>query len=381
MILKSQRHLFDMPRETIYLNAAYMTPSTRRMHEIAIEGSANMMHPWEMSAASFYDEAEATRTEIGSLLNIDPECVAFIPAASYGAAVAAKNLPVGAGQYILLLEGQFPSNVYPWMTLAKEKGAKLLFVKAPADDDWTAEIISEIEAHGDQIAMAALPNVHWANGCLIDLEQVSAALKKNGSTLVLDVTQSLGAVPLDVAAVDPDFMFLAGYKWMFGPYSTGFMYVAPRHLGGRPLEQNWISRRGSEDFARLVDYTDEYQAGARRFDVGERSNFILMPLVREGIRQVSNWGINNIRDSCEAMTDQLADIFVEQGFTCIDKDKRSPHILAVKVGLEAGERMMPGLKDAGVVLSLRGDMLRISPHLWVDSDDMERFETLLKSTK
>lgn len=378
MILKSQRHLFDMPRETIYLNAAYMTPSTKRMHDIASKGSAAMMHPWEMAASSFYDTAEATRTEIGALLNIDPECLAFTPAASYGAAVAAKNLSVGAGQYILLLEGQFPSNVYPWMTLAKEKGAEILFVKAPADDDWTAEIISEIEAHGERIALAALPHVHWANGCLIDLERVSAALKKNDSALVLDVTQSLGAVPIDVAAVDPDYMFLAGYKWMFGPYSTGFLYVAPRHLGGSPLEQNWISRQGSEDFARLVDYTDQYQDGARRFDVGERSNFILMPLVREGIRQVAEWGIENIRESCETMTDQLAGIFAKQGYECIAKDKRSPHILCVKVGLEAGERMMPNLKKAGVVMSLRGDMIRISPHLWVDSEDMERFETLLK---
>lgn len=379
MILKSQRHLFDMPRETIYLNAAYMTPSTIRMDEIAAEGSAKMMRPWQMSAASFYDDAEATRTEIGSLLDIDPECLAFIPAASYGAAVAAKNLSVGAGQYILLLEGQFPSNVYPWMTLAEETGAELLFVKAPADDDWTAEITSEIEAHGERIAMAALPHVHWANGCLIDLERISAALKKNDSALVLDVTQSLGAVPLDVAAVDPDFMFTAGYKWMFGPYSTGFMYVAPRHLKGRPIEQNWISREGSEDFARLVDYTDQYQPGARRFDVGERSNFILMPLVREGIRQLAEWGIENIGQSCEAMTDQLAGIFAEQGFDCIAKDKRSPHILCIKVGLEAGERMMPSLKEAGVVMSLRGDMLRISPHLWVDAEDMMRLETLLKS--
>ena len=131
---------------------------------------------------------------------------------------------------------------------------------------------------------------------------VAARCREVGSALVIDATQSLGALPLDLAAIRPDFLACAGYKWLLGPYSLGYLYVAPRWQDGRPLEHNWIARTGSENFAGLVDYQDGYQPGARRFDVGERANFGLMPAGIAGLEQLLRWGQPAIIETLAART-------------------------------------------------------------------------------
>ena len=379
MILKSQRDLFDIPRDTVYLNSAYMTPATKRMVEIGHETLSSLQHPWNFPPEGFFDTTEKTRSMAGELLGVSAETLAFIPSASYGIATAARNVPVAKGEVILVIEGQFPSNVYEWMELAKDNDAEIVTVATPVNHDWTSAILESLDEIGDRLAIAALPNVHWSSGALIDLERISPVVKASGGALVLDLTQSLGAMKTDFAAIDPDFAAIAGYKWFFGPYSTGFLYVAPRHHGGQALEQNWIVRADSEDFTRLVNYKDEYQSGARRFDVGERSNFTLMPLIQEAIRQLGEWGIENISDTLKGVNGQLADICRDAGFNPVDDSYRGPHMLGVEVGLERGAELMARLKEDGVSLSLRGEMLRIAPHLWTDDYDIAHFRKLVTS--
>ncbi len=379
MILPSQRDLFDIPRDTIYLNAAYMTPATNRMEEIGRAALESLKHPWKVGAEDFFIETEKTRTMAGALFGVNAETIAFIPSASYGISTAARNIVVNQGDVILLLEGQFPSNVYAWYDVARDKGAEIVTVKAPADYDWTSAILDCLDRVGERLALAALANVHWSNGALIDLEKIAPIVRANGAALVLDLTQSLGAMKTNIGTIDPDFAVTAGYKWLFGPYSTGFVYVAERHHSGQPLEQNWITRAGSQDFARLVNYRDEYQSGARRFDVGERSNFTLMPLLQEALRQLGEWGIENIAESLGDINCQLAQICRDAGFNPIPDNHRGPHMLGVDVGLETGEILMARLKHKGVSASLRGSMLRIAPHLWVDAYDIDQFQKLISS--
>lgn len=379
MILKSQRDLFDIPRDTIYLNAAYMTPATKRMEKIGKETLESLKHPWKFSPEDFFTQTEKTRSMAGALLGVSAETLAFVPSASYGIATAARNVTVDQGDVILILEGQFPSNVYEWQDVARDRGAEIVMVKAPQDHDWTTAILECLQIVGERLALAALPNVHWSNGALIDLEKIAPLVRARGAALVLDLTQSLGAMKTDLNAIDPDFAVTACYKWLFGPYSTGLLYVAPRHLGGRALEQNWIVRAGSEDFSRLVNYRDEYQSGARRFDMGERSNFTLMPLLQEALRQVSEWGIGNIAETLSDINHQLSQICRDAGFKPIPDQHRGPHMLGVDVGLDKGEILMARLKDAGVSASLRGSMLRIAPHLWIDDYDIEHFKKLISS--
>ena len=372
------RDLFDMPSDICYLNAAYMTPLTKKQKEIGAAALGKSAQPWTMTLDDFFDPVEDVRSFSAGIMGVSAEDIAIVASASYGIATAAKNLPLTKGQGILVLEGQFPSNIYEWQKIADEIDGTLVFVQEPEDDDWTRAIEKTVADFGGSIGLFALANVHWSSGALIDLHKISALAKRVGAYFVLDLTQSLGAMPTDLSAIDPDFAVAAGYKWMFGPYGLGVMYVAPRHQQGQSLEQNWINRKNSEDFAGLVNYQPAYQAGARRFDVGERSNFILMPIFREGLRQLLDWGVDSIADRLARINDNITDSAVMAGFRPIDARLRGPHMMGIHMNGRGGE-ILDLLNSKNILVSLRGDILRISPHVWTTEQDVEHFATVLKS--
>ena len=191
--------------------------------------------------------------------------IAIVPAASYGVSTAARNLPLASGDNVLYVQDQFPSNVYPWIERAREVGASLRRIDRPRDGDWTRAVLEGMDR---RTAIVALPQCHWIDGGLFDLEQIGAVCREQKAALSLDVTQSAGACPLDVGRIQPDFMTAATYKWLMGPYSLGLLYVSKRwQEEGIPIEHNWIQRKDAENFARLVDYQDglrPWRAALRR---------------------------------------------------------------------------------------------------------------------
>ncbi|HEV8044223.1 MAG TPA: aminotransferase class V-fold PLP-dependent enzyme, partial [Rubrobacter sp.] len=296
------------------------------------------------------------------------------PSVSYGIAVAAANVPVRDGQKILILEDQFPSNVYPWRELATRRGAKLVTVPRPEDHDWTRAVLERID---EDTAVVAVPNCHWTDGSLLDLPQIGAGGREAGAALVVDGIQSLGAYPFDVEKVRPDFLVASSYKWLLGPYSVGFVYVGEGYREGRPIEHNWINRRYSEDFSRLVDYQDAFQPGARRYDVGERSNFALLPMAAEALRQILDWGVENVSETIGALTDSIEENAEERGIETIPRERRARHMIGLRLGTQAPPDLAARLAAQNVFVSVRGESVRVSPHLYNTERDVERlFEVL-----
>jgi selenocysteine lyase/cysteine desulfurase len=294
-------------------------------------------------------------------------------------AQAAHNISLARSQTVVTLAEQFPSNVYPWMDLAERSGASLVTVPRPDDDDWTAALLARIDA---STGLVAVPHCHWTDGGLIDLAAVGAACRRVGAALCIDATQSVGALPLDVERIDPDFVAVASYKWLLGPYSLGFLYVAPRRQGGRPIEHNWMARRDSEDFAGLVNYKDEFQAGARRFDVGERSNFALMPVVEASLRLLAEWTVPRIHATLSLRTDAIAErARTELGIGSVPSRRRAGHYLGLRLpgGIPAE---LPGrLAASKVYVSVRGQAMRVTPHLWNTDEDVERLFAVLRTVR
>jgi selenocysteine lyase/cysteine desulfurase len=285
------------------------------------------------------------------LIGATADDIAIVPAASYGLAIAAANLPLAAGGRVLLLAEQFPSNVLIWRDLAARQGGEVHTVARPPDGDWTAAVLAALD---ERVAIAALPHCHWTDGGLLDLAAIGERCRAAGSALVLDVTQSAGALPLDLAAVRPDFVVCAGYKWLLGPYSLGYLYVAPQHQGGRPLEHNWIAREASEDFARLIDYQDRFQPGARRFDVGERSNFALLPVAIAGLEQLLAWGVADIATTLAARTAAIALQAAGLGLTASPPALRAGHFLGLRFPRGLPDGLPERLAREQVHVSLRG---------------------------
>jgi selenocysteine lyase/cysteine desulfurase len=374
--LPSQRALFEIPDGVTYLNCASMSPQLRTVTSAGIDAVRARIAPWNLRASDWFTGAEELRTLFARIVNADADAIAIVPAASYGLAIAAANLPVRAGQTIVVLDREFPSNVYAWRELARERGAHLRTVTREAGASWTDALLAAID---DTVAIVATPNCHWTDGSLIDLLRVAPAARAVGAALVVDASQSLGAHPLDVAVVQPDFLVAVGYKWLMGPYGLGYLYAAPRWCErGVPLEQSWMTRAGAEDFARLVDYSDAYREGARRFDMGEFSQFVLGPMAARAMTQILEWGVDDIRCTLGQLTQLLAREVESLGCAVPRVDARVAHMLGVQLpgGLPAG--LAGTLAAANVFVSVRGDSIRVAPHLYNDARDVERFVAVLR---
>jgi selenocysteine lyase/cysteine desulfurase len=367
--LADQRHFFDIPRDVAYLNCAYMSPLLNRAVELGTAGLASKARPWEISPASFFGDSEEARRLFAVMIGAEADDVALVPAAGYGLAVAAANLPVAGGREIVMQAEEFPASVLTWRAVARKTGARIVTVDRPESGDWTAALC---EAIGDDTAVVCISQTHWVCGGLTDLVAVSARCRQVGAALVIDGTQSCGAHRFDVTAIDPDYLVAAGYKWMLGPYSTGFLYVAPRHQGGVPLEQGWVVRERAEDFRNLIDYSEEFQPGARRFDVGERSNMALMPAVIAALRQLLDWQIERIEATLGEKTSAIADALRDMGAIVVPDAHRSPHYLSLRFKQGLPDDLAVRLAADRVYVSMRGDRLRITPHLYNDAEDIDR---------
>ena len=372
--LPGQRHLFDIPDDVAYLNCAYMSPLPRRVTEAGRRAVARKAHPWEISPADFFSEVAQARRLFATLLggSATEDDIAIVPAASYGIAVACANLPLGPGQTVLLLDEEFPSVILPWRERAREAGATAVLLPRPADDDWTRVILEAID---QRTAVAALPALHWTDGALIDLARVGSRLREVGAALVVDATQSLGAMPFALDEVRPDFLVAAAYKWLLGPYSLGFLYVAPQHHQGRPLEHNWITRVGSEDFTALTNYAGElrHHPGARRFDVGETSNFALMPMAIEALNLLLEWGVPSIAESIAALTGRLVARAAELGLEAVPAARRAPHYVGLRFPKGIPTELPQRLAAERVYVSVRArGALRVAPHVYNTEADIDR---------
>jgi selenocysteine lyase/cysteine desulfurase len=368
-MIPCQRNMFDIPENIAYLNCAFTSPllkAAQQAGQAAIRAKAN---PWTIKSDDFFSSAETARGLFAQLLGCSPDNIALVPAVSYGIALAARNLPVARGQSIVVIQDQFPSNVYAWMQVAQEKNAVVKTVRRPPDNDWTPAVLEAIDT---DTAVVAVPNCHWTDGTLLDLGRISETCRTVQAALVVDGIQSIGAMPFSIDTVQPDFLVAASHKWLLGAYSFGFCYVAPKWHGGKPLEDNWFNRAGSEDFSRLVDYRESYQPGARRFDQGEASNFILAPIAAAGIRQLLEWGVADISQTLQRKTDDIAARAEQMGLAVAPGPIRAPHMIGVSRAGGFNKDLPLLLAQNNIFVSVRGESVRIAPHLYTTDEDIDR---------
>ena len=368
-MLPSQRHLFDIPDDVAYLNCAYMSPLMKPTLEAGISGLTRKTHPWVLTPDTFFSGAEEFRTTAAPLLDATPDDIAIVPSAGFGIATAARNLPVKKGQSILVLAEQFPSNYYSWQRKAEESGVPLKVVPWPENNDWTAAVLESLTP---EVAIAALPHVQWTSGGLLDLVRIGKVCRDHGTALALDLTQSLGATPFSVRDVQPDFAVAASYKWLLGPYSVGVLYVSPKWHHGIPLEENWIQRANARDFTSLILYTEAYDHGARRFDVGERSNFGLLPAAVQAMKQLQEWKVEQISETAGALNRQVAQAAAELGFSSAAEPLRARHYLCLRRKNAIPKELPTALAREKIFVSVRGSSIRVTPNVYNTQEDCDR---------
>jgi selenocysteine lyase/cysteine desulfurase len=376
--IPTDRELFEIPDGVTYLNCANMSPQLRSITAAGINAVRAKAIPWTLSAPQWFSGAEELRSLAGRVIGADAEGVALVPAVSYGIAIAAANLPLASGQTIVVLDQEFPSNVYAWRELAKKKNGRVVTVLRKAGENWTKALLQAID---ETTAIVAVPHCHWTDGSKVDLEVVGESTRGVGAALVIDASQSLGASVLDLERVKPDFLTGVGYKWLLGPYGLGYLYVAPKwRESGVPLEQSWLTRAGSEDFSRLVDYTDDYRAGARRFDMGEFPQFVLAPMAIVALKQILAWGVVRIEAALSALTERVAQLATESNYSVLPAADRSAHMIGIRPRRGISAELPKALKEANVFVSIRGDSIRVAPHLYNEGKDIDLLFEVLRRT-
>lgn len=373
-MLSLQRSKFSLPAGNTYLNCAYMSPLLKSVEKAGIQGIKNKRNPAKVTQQDFFATGEIIRKEYAKLIGCkEPNRIAIIPSASYGLANVVHNIKLKPSDEVIVLSGQFPSNYYPWQRLCNDSGATLTVIAAPDTQinrgrQWNERLIESINKNTRIVAMG---NVHWADGTWFDLKSVRKRTLEVGAFLVIDGTQSIGALPFSVQSIQPDALVCSGYKWLMGPYSIGLAYYGPAFDGGKPIEENWINRLHSEDFAGLVNYQNEYHPGALRYEVGEHSNFILAPMLLEALRQINHWKPKEIQDYCGKISEKAISLLRENNFWIEDEKYRAKHLFGIRIPNNKNIATIKSrLNKKNISVSYRGDAIRVAPHIYNQEKDL-----------
>jgi selenocysteine lyase/cysteine desulfurase len=377
-MLPSQRDLFEMPRHICYLNSASYSPLPLKTQEAGRAAVLRKGTPWTLDAGFANTQHERARVAAARLISADPADIALIASVGYGVATAAKVVTIPRGARIIVLDNDHSSPVLEWQTRAEAQGFVIETVRQPDDGDWTSAVLATIERPGaPPVGVASISSVHWSDGGLIDLDQIAAALRRQGAVFLIDATQSAGVLAMDVARLDPDFVIFPTYKWLLGPYGRAFVYVAKRHQGGIPLEQTSFGRRDvrAENEVYLADL--RYVPDARRFDMGERDHFISMEMAAIGMEMMAEWGAAAVAQRLAMLTERIADGLRGVAVSMPERRVRAPHILSLsfKDGMTKG--LVEGLAADGIYVASRLGRMRVSPHVYNDEADCDRFVAAL----
>ena len=374
-MLTSQRALFDIPADVAYLNAASWSPLPRATQEAARAAVARKGQPWKLAADFPEAQHERTRKAAATLIGAHPTDVALVSSVAYGVAIAGKVLPIARGSRVLVLENDHTSPVLEWVSRAEQHGFAVETVAQPADGDWTSAVMEAIERPGaPPVSLASISSVHWSDGGLLDMQKIRDALRRHGAALLVDATHSVGVIATDVKTLDPDFLIFPTYKWVLGPYGRAFVYVAKRHQDGVPLEQTAFGRRNIKAENPVYFADTRYQPDARRYDMGERDHFISMEMASIGMEMMAQWGAEAVVKRLSQLTQRIADGL--DGMNTVqmpDERLRAPHVLSL--GFPAGmpPDLVPKLENEQIYVAPRLGRMRISPHVYNDEADADRF--------
>lgn len=381
-MLTCQKHKFSIPSDVSYFNCAYMSPLLKSVEAAGIQGVSRKSAPFKIFNTDFFEPVDEVRKLFSELINAqDFERIAVIPSVSYGIANCIKNIPIEKGQNIVIIEEQFPSNYYSWKRLEEEKGVKIRITKAPTELNnrgkvWNEQLLNHIDKN---TAAVSIPIVHWADGTKFDIKAISQKCKEVGAYFIIDGTQSVGALPFDIQEIKPDALICVAYKWLLGPYSFGVAYYGERFDNGIPIEENWINRKGSDDFRKLVNYQSEYRPKAFRYSVGEPADFIALPMLKESLKQLLEWGPKAIQDYCENLAAPYLAELKDMGCQIEDSNYRGHHLFGIRLGEEFDiGNIKQEFEKNNLFISLRGSAVRVAAHVFNEEKD---FEKLLKSLK
>lgn len=298
----------------------------------------------------------------GRLINADESEIALMPNTTTGLNIAARALPLGPGDRVLTFDGEFPSNVYPWLARADEG---IVLERIPRTEQGWPDQARLMEGLSDPAVKAvAVSLTQFANGYTIDLATLSKATREAGKWLVIDAIQAAGQIPIDLKATPVDFLACGAQKWLLGPWGTGFLYVR-RELTQqlRPTFAGWAAYRGTADYTRLTAYDTELWPDARRFEL------ITLPVqdfaaMSASLGLILGVGVEKIREHIAELQRPIRDWAARTGTGVTSPLDQSGSAIICLQPRNDIQAVFQRLRDNGVVCSLREGAIRLSPYFF-----------------
>jgi selenocysteine lyase/cysteine desulfurase len=384
-MLPDYRKYFKLPDDIHYLNCASFSPNLYAVIEAGIKGIEIKSNPHLITGDSFFAESLRLTTVIAQVINASADEIAIMPGVSYGMAIVAKNLArkkgLRSGQEILVVKEEFPSDVLAWEEICEEKKLIVKTVTPPNGLNrgqlWNQLLLDAIT---EKTCMVVLPNVHWTDGTRFNLEAVRAKTNQVGAWMIVDGSQSIGALAFDVQQIKPDALIAVGYKCLYGPYGLGFGYFGEAFENGVPIELSWINRQNSQHFETLTNYQRSYRKGAYRFNMCEHTNFILLPMLSAAITQLLEWKIATVQAHCGQITKEAVVALRQMGFIIEDEAYRSHHLFGIRLPENVDmENVKATMQRNSISISVRANAIRCSTNLFNTLGDMEALVRTLQS--
>lgn len=374
MNIQEIRELFPyLNNNIVYFNHASNGPMCKpvidRIREILIERSETKIDDYE----SFLSVVNETKNLLANYLNTDKDRIAFTDNTSNGINILAQGLNLESGDKIILNDIEFPANVYPFLNLRK-KGVEVKFVKA-IDGVVTAEDI--INAVDDRTKAISVSYVQFLSGYKIDLEKLGEFCKNNNIVLAVDSIQGLGAFQLDVQKCNIDFLSNGTQKWLFGLQGMAFIYVSDKlQKQLEPAFVGWLSVVNAWD---LMDYSFNIKSSASAFQTGT-INTLGVYALNTSLKMLESFGYSRIENIVTDHTLFLRNKLSEEGLNLFPGQLEEKYFSGiVSFRHPDPEGLFDWLNNRKIIVSLREGVIRLSPHFYNTTSEIERVIDSIKN--
>ena len=368
---------FPWTSDTIYLNNASIGPLPERTRQALEAFNRKRSAPHQLPDRDIMAMVATSRRLVAQLIGAAPEEIALSINTGFGLSLAARALPLRAGDIVLTSDKEFPANVYPWMLL-KDIGVTLELVPT-TPEGWPDEARLVERLSDPRVRVLAISLVQFSSGYRVDLARLSQETRAAGVYLVVDAIQGVGQVPVDVRQTPVDILSCGAQKWLLSPWGSGFVYVRRdliREL--QPAVTGWMAFEGTDDFSRLTHYNDSLRADARRFEL------ITLPYqefagMNASIELLLSIGIDRIAEHLQTLHLPVLRWAERSGVRLVSPGGPSGSGILCVAPPDVG-RAFRALKAARVVSSLREGAIRLSPHFYNTVEEMERVVDILEQS-
>jgi cysteine desulfurase / selenocysteine lyase len=366
--------------DATYLNLAGQSPMPKVSLRAIQSAIADKKYPHHRTDAVFYEIPNRIRTNIAQLIGAKSDEIAITTGASAGVTAVAYALDWKSGDEVITAAREFPLQYTIWKPMEERVGLKVKIV-APRERFLQAEDL--IAAMTPNTRLVSVSLVRFDDASLLDAQRVAAACHARGALLLLDVSQCCGAVPMNVNELGADFLVCAGYKWLFGPFGTGFFWIKQELLSRvRPAPFYWMAVAGSDDFAKL-NFADPKPAdSAKRWDAPEWASHFNFNLV--GLDASLEFVLRMAPETVERHNRALIELMYERlpKDRCVsasptDAAKRGPYGCFAARTPEKTAELYHKLRAENVIVSLREGNIRVSPHLYNTERDIDRLVSVV----